>query len=119
VSRVTETVIDKVDQDEDVDFEDVEEEERQRLDAAFDEVEDLEAMDSDNDSDPLSDDGNITDPDSDAEVKGLVSPPTFNGETRLTQPQKKRLTPTMTNKVKPEVGVSLRLPMFRAPPARV
>ena len=73
VSLVTEPVIDKVGQDKDVDFEDVEEEERQRLDAAFDEVEDLEAMDSDNDSDPLSDGGNITDPDSDAEVSNLFS----------------------------------------------
>ena len=73
MSLVTEPVIDKVGQDKDVDFEDVEEEERQRLDAAFDEVEDLEAMGSDNDSDPLSDDGNITDPDSDAEVSIFFS----------------------------------------------
>ena len=57
VSRVSEPV-DKVDQDKDADFEDVEEE-RQRLDAAFDEVEDLEGTDSDDNFNPFSDDGNI------------------------------------------------------------
>jgi len=36
-------------------------------------VEDLEEMESDNDSDPLTDDGNITDSDSDAVVPNLFT----------------------------------------------
>jgi len=49
-------------------------------------------------------------------IQGSVSSPTFNGETIPAQPRRKRLIPTNTNKVKAEIGTSLRPPILRAPP---